>query len=158
MSLVHSIHESHMARLRRIEAAAWKSPATPAPVITRPPSPKSPVEQLLDRLANSPKWMGKGYPKLATVQRIVAAYYNESIFDILSNRRAARVTHVRQIAMYLCAKFTPYSYAEIGRKFGRDHSTIIYGVHRIEALLESDPALFIEIEELKQLLGQMRRG
>lgn len=167
MTLLERIHIDRKARLQRIEAAAWKPRIVqPEPVIEAPPPPEPPppppksrMEQLLESLLAAPKVpLPESYPKVSKIQQITAAYYNESIFEVLSDRRYGNLPRVRQIAMYLCTKFTPLSLAAIGRKFGRDHTTARHGILKIAALCESDPTMFIEIEELKQLIGNMRQA
>ena len=72
---------------------------------------------------------------------------------MLSARRARAVARPRQVAMYLAKQLTARSLPEIGRKFGgRDHTTVIHAVRRIEQLRESDNALNEDVEKLQRLL------
>jgi chromosomal replication initiator protein len=74
--------------------------------------------------------------------------------DILSPRRARAVARPRQAAMYLAKVLTEYSLPEIGRKFGgRDHTTIIHGVRKIEELMAQDRDLAADIDALKRLIA-----
>jgi len=73
------------------------------------------------------------------IQRAVSAYFDLKPIDLVSARRARVVARPRQIAMYLAKRLTTRSLPEIGRKFGgRDHSTVIHAVRRVEALRDSD--------------------
>jgi chromosomal replication initiator protein len=73
---------------------------------------------------------------------------------MLSQRRTANVVRPRQIAMYLAKTLTMRSLPEIGRKFGgRDHTTVLHGVRKIEALVAIDGELDGEIQQLKRRLG-----
>ena len=75
--------------------------------------------------------------------------------DLLSSRRTANVVRPRQIAMYLAKMLTPRSLPEIGRRFGgRDHTTVLHAVRKIEALVDGDKALAEEIELLKRLIQE----
>ncbi|MDP2205239.1 MAG: chromosomal replication initiator protein DnaA [Alphaproteobacteria bacterium] len=88
------------------------------------------------------------------IQRRVADHYNLRMTDILSPRRARPVARPRQVAMYLAKALTEHSLPEIGRKFGgRDHTTIIHGVRKIEELLLTDRQLAADIETLKQRIA-----
>jgi chromosomal replication initiator protein len=92
--------------------------------------------------------------RIEDIQRIVARHYNVSRSDLLSSRRTANVVRPRQIAMYLAKTLTLRSLPEIGRRFGgRDHTTVLHAVRKIEGLIGSDNALATEIESLK---GQLQ--
>ncbi len=79
--------------------------------------------------------------KIEDIQKLVASHYNVSRADILSSRRTANVVRPRQIAMYLAKTLTPRSLPEIGRRFGgRDHTTVLHAVRKIEALAGKDGA------------------
>jgi chromosomal replication initiator protein len=73
--------------------------------------------------------------------------------DLLSSRRTANVVRPRQVAMYLAKVLTLRSLPEIGRRFGgRDHTTVLHAVRKIENLAGNDSALAEEIESLKRQL------
>ena len=92
--------------------------------------------------------------KIEEIQKLVANHYNVSRADILSSRRTAVVVRPRQIAMYLSKVLTLRSLPEIGRRFGgRDHTTVLHAVRKIEGLAGTDGALSQEIELLKRLLS-----
>lgn len=91
--------------------------------------------------------------KIEDIQKLVANRYNVSRADILSERRTAAVVRPRQIAMYLSKSLTLRSLPEIGRRFGgRDHTTVLHAVRKIEQSLTCDIALGEEIELLKRML------
>jgi chromosomal replication initiator protein len=93
--------------------------------------------------------------KIEDIQRMVARQYNVSRADLLSSRRTANVVRPRQIAMYLAKALTLRSLPEIGRRFGgRDHTTVLHAVRKIETLASNDTALAEEIELLKRLLQE----
>ena len=73
------------------------------------------------------------------IQKLVSEHFEIKQIDLLSARRARAVARPRQIAMYLAKRMTTRSLPEIGRKFGgRDHSTVIHAVRRIEELRDTD--------------------
>jgi chromosomal replication initiator protein len=87
------------------------------------------------------------------IQKRVAEHYNIRLADMHSARRARAVARPRQVAMYLCKQLTPRSLPEIGRKFGgRDHTTVMHAVRKIEELRASDTAMAEDIELLRRML------
>jgi len=93
--------------------------------------------------------------KIEDIQKLVASRYNVSRSDILSERRTAAVVRPRQIAMYLSKVLTLRSLPEIGRRFGgRDHTTVLHAVRKIEKALGEDHALSDEVELLKRMLQE----
>jgi chromosomal replication initiator protein len=91
--------------------------------------------------------------KIEDIQKLVATHYNVSRADILSSRRSAGVVKPRQVAMYLSKVLTLRSLPEIGRRFGgRDHTTVLHAVRKIETNSTADPALREDIELLKRML------
>ncbi|MCF4167442.1 chromosomal replication initiator protein DnaA [Zavarzinia compransoris] len=87
------------------------------------------------------------------IQRKVAEFYGVRLNDLLSSRRARVVARPRQVAMYLAKQLTSRSLPEIGRKFGgRDHTTVIHAVRKIEELCAGDTTFFEDIESLRRML------
>jgi chromosomal replication initiator protein len=86
------------------------------------------------------------------IQSTVAWRYGISRDDMLSDARAARLARPRQIAMYLARKLTTLSLPAIGRKFRRDHTTVLHAVRVIDAGVATDQGLQAHI---KALLSQM---
>lgn len=75
---------------------------------------------------------------VAGIQAMVADYYGIDTADMLSARRGRDVAHPRQLAMLLAREFTPKSLPDIGRRFNRDHTTVIYGIRAAEARMVED--------------------
>ena len=91
--------------------------------------------------------------KIEDIQRLVARHYDVSRADLLSSRRTAKVVRPRQIAMYLAKTLTLRSLPEIGRRFGgRDHTTVLHAVRKIENLVNINSTLAEEVGLLKRLL------
>ncbi len=87
------------------------------------------------------------------IKRRVAEYYNLRMTDLISARRARAVARPRQVAMFLCKNLTPRSLPEIGRGFGgRDHTTVIHAIRKIEELRATDSQLNEDIELLRRKL------
>jgi len=87
------------------------------------------------------------------IQRKVAEHFHLKLSDLLCARRAREVARPRQIAMYLAKKLTPRSLPEIGRRFGgRDHTTVMHAVKRIEQLRASDHDLDADVVLLTRQL------
>jgi chromosomal replication initiator protein len=91
--------------------------------------------------------------KIEDIQKVVASHYNVSKQDLLSARRTRAIVRPRQIAMYLAKTMTPRSFPEIGKRFGgRDHTTVLHAVRKVEELAAADEVLAQEIELLKRLI------
>ena len=87
------------------------------------------------------------------IQKKVAEHFNIRLSDMSSPRRARAVARPRQIAMYLSKQLTSRSLPEIGRTFGgRDHTTVMHAVSRIEALKVEDNIMADDLELLKRNL------
>jgi chromosomal replication initiator protein len=87
------------------------------------------------------------------IQRRVAEHFNIRLSEMTSDRRARAVARPRQVAMYLAKQLTTRSLPEIGRKFGgRDHTTVMHAVRKIQELTLSDRALAEDVELLRRML------
>ena len=87
------------------------------------------------------------------IQRRVAEHFNIKLGEMSSERRARAIARPRQVAMYLAKQLTTRSLPEIGRKFGgRDHTTVMHAVRKIEELKATDPALAEDVELLRRML------
>ena len=87
------------------------------------------------------------------IQNKVASYYNIKIDDLISSRRIRTFARPRQVAMYLTKKLTTRSLPEIGRKFGgRDHTTVIHAVKKIEELKQNNPKFDEDINLITQMI------
>ncbi|HLB06372.1 MAG TPA: chromosomal replication initiator protein DnaA, partial [Alphaproteobacteria bacterium] len=87
------------------------------------------------------------------IQKRVAEHYNVKLAEMFSHRRARVVARPRQVAMYLAKQLTLRSLPEIGRKFGgRDHTTVMHAVRRIEQLKEANAELSEDIELIRRML------
>ncbi|MFC4671547.1 chromosomal replication initiator protein DnaA [Seohaeicola nanhaiensis] len=89
------------------------------------------------------------------IQRKVSEYYTIRLSDMIGPKRLRSYARPRQVAMYLCKQLTSRSLPEIGRRFGgRDHTTVMHGVRRIEELRESDSQMAEDIENLRRQLDE----
>ncbi|MEM6311220.1 MAG: chromosomal replication initiator protein DnaA [Pseudomonadota bacterium] len=87
------------------------------------------------------------------IQRKVSEHYNIRLSDMIGPKRLRSYARPRQVAMYLCKQLTSRSLPEIGRRFGgRDHTTVMHGVRRIEELKVSDGQIAEDIEMLRRAL------
>ena len=87
------------------------------------------------------------------IQRKVAEHFNIRLSDMHSARRARQVARPRQVAMYLAKQLTARSLPEIGRKFGgRDHTTVMHAVRKIEELSNDDASFAQDVEILRRAL------
>jgi chromosomal replication initiator protein len=87
------------------------------------------------------------------IQRRVAEHFNIKQADMQSPRRARQVARPRQVAMYLAKQLTTRSLPEIGRKFGgRDHTTVMHAVKKVEELCAADAGFSEDVDLLKRML------
>ncbi len=90
------------------------------------------------------------------IKQQVAEHYQLKIADMNSARRARHIARPRQIAMYLCKQLTTHSFPEIGRRFGgKDHTTILHAVRRVEELQAVEPEI---ASDIKTLAAAIKRG
>jgi chromosomal replication initiator protein len=87
------------------------------------------------------------------IQKKVAEHFNIRMADMVSSRKQRAIARPRQIAMYLSKRLTSRSLPEIGRKFGgRDHTTVMHAVRKVEELMSQDPAFAEDVELLERML------
>ena len=87
------------------------------------------------------------------IQRKVAEHYNIRLSDIIGPKRVRTIARPRQVAMFLAKRMTIRSLPEIGRRFGgRDHTTVMHGVRRIEELKINDHQIAEDLELLRRTL------
>ena len=94
---------------------------------------------------------------IEAIQRTVAEHFKLRVSDLKSKRRQRAFAHPRQIAMFLSRKLTNASYPEIGDKFGgKDHTTVMHNVRKIEVNIDKDLDLKAHIEALERQLEQLQ--
>ncbi|MEI9902727.1 MAG: chromosomal replication initiator protein DnaA, partial [Asticcacaulis sp.] len=87
------------------------------------------------------------------IQKLTADHFGLKQSDLLSERRTRSVARPRQVAMWLCKQHTTRSYPDIGRRFGgRDHTTVLHAVKKVEELLTSDDQIARDVEALTRKL------
>ena len=90
---------------------------------------------------------------IASIQKAVADYYSITVEVLKGKKRSANIAYPRMVAMYLCRMLTDQSFPRIGLEFGgRDHSTVIHAVDKIESDLKVDNNLKDAINEIKSKL------
>jgi chromosomal replication initiator protein len=88
------------------------------------------------------------------IQKTICDYYNVKLGDLKAKRRTKNIAVPRQVAMYLCRKYTETSFPAIGTKFGgRDHSTVIHASKTIEKKIKEDPYMQNTIDKLERNLN-----
>ena len=119
-----------------------------ASLVGRPINLEMTQECLADLLRSSERKI-----TIEEIKRRVADYYHLRMTDLISARRARAVARPRQVAMFLCKTLTSRSLPEIGRGFGgRDHTTVIHAVKKIEELRSVDSQINEDIENLRRIL------
>jgi chromosomal replication initiator protein len=141
--LAHKISSN----VRELEGALNRVVAH-ATLVGRPVTLESTQEVLHDLLRANDRRI-----TIDDIQKRVAEHYNIKVSDMHSARRSRSVARPRQVAMYLSKKFTSKSLPEIGRRFGgKDHTTVIHAVRRIEELVSTDSEFAQDVELLSKML------
>ena len=110
------------------------------------------LETIQDTLSDS-RYIAGQRLTVDRIQRAVAEEFDITLNDMVSKRRTRIVARPRQVAMYLCKKMTKRSLPDIGRRFGgRDHTTVMHAVKRIEDLRQDDPQFHAKIQTLESNL------
>ncbi len=89
-----------------------------------------------------------GAAEIRGIPEIVAMQFQITIGEMLSHRRDRRVARPRQVAMWLCQRVAMESFSGIGRYFGRDHTTVMAAIRRVDLLMAGDAALAAVVWEL----------
>ena len=143
-------------RLARIAAAAVQ-PAWPAVEKAQAIKPLPAPRPLVKPARASKPWFAADVvfkPTIREVQVAVGSYYCVTAMDIRSARRDGPIIKPRQVAMYLAREVAREELTKIGRHFGgRDHTTVIHAVRKMEALIEVDMILAGEVAELTRRLS-----
>jgi len=135
------------SNVRELEGALNRITAH-AELVHRPITLESTQELLHDLLRASDRRV-----TIDEIQKRVAEHYNIKVADMHSARRARTVARPRQVAMYLSKQLTPRSLPEIGRKFGgRDHTTVMHAVRKVEELCSQDRSFAEDVELLRRML------
>jgi len=107
-------------------------------------------DALAKLIANTPTGL-----TIETIQREVATYFDVKLHDLKGPKRHRAVAHPRMVAMYLARKLTNMSFPEIGSRFGgKDHSTVISAVRKIERLCVEEPTVKSVVSTLESHLRQ----
>lgn len=93
-------------------------------------------------------------PRISEIVLACSRHYRIGILDIMSRDRTLQIVRCRQVAMYLAKTLTLRSLPEIGRRFGgKDHTTVLHAVRKIEGLLPVVPELAADVAAIKSKLG-----
>ena len=96
----------------------------------------------------------RGEPTMEDIIQVVTERYGVKLSELQSKRRTAAITWPRQVAMFLARHITRHSLEEVGAYFGgRDHTTVMYGVSKVQKGLNKEPEVRQQLNELLQRLG-----
>jgi hypothetical protein len=162
VSLLERLHSDHKARLARIEAAAYRREIAvhkPMLVYQEPPAivaldatEPTPVPEHSQPVPWRKEW-------ISTTTRVKLAvledYPDVTLTDIDSRRRQTTVVLARHVAMYLIKTKTLKSLPEIGRRFGgRDHTTALHGIKKVERMINSDKEFAAHVAGIRQRIEE----
>ena len=92
---------------------------------------------------------------IADIQKEVETFYRVSHAELVGKKRAREIIHARQVAIYLCRQMLDLPFNDIGKKFNRDHSTVMYSVTNIEEKMKENRELREELETLRQIIHEI---
>lgn len=171
-ALAIELHRQHLERRARFFGAPARR-AVPVQEVPPPPPPPPPPlaagvpripADLLQALANPARPVPAPRPSrakprrvlLADVRRVAAKFYRLSEDDLIGPSRRRTIARARQTAIYVARRVTERSSHQIGTAFGgRDHTTVLHSVQRIEQTMTTSRAMVDEVEALAALC---RRG
>ena len=106
-----------------------------------------------DVLRNVIKTEDRSVP-IESIQKSVGSYFNLKISDLKAKKKTKQIVLARQIAIYLSRKLSRLSLIEIGERFGgKDHSTVLHAIHKIEQQIQKDQKLMGTVETIKSKLN-----
>ena len=113
------------------------------------------AQQQLKDTFGSPK---QGNISIETIQKVVAEHYSISFVDLKGKKRTKNIVYPRQLSMYITKELTEYSTTEIGAEFGgRDHTTVMHSIEKIEEDIKADPSLKQTIETIKRKIYDFKK-
>lgn len=151
-----------LASLRRHHGEVEPEGAVPVPIAksipVEPPKPLAPIPNAVIAGACKIAFPPIIINQIEAIQRAVLQEFpGLTMADMKSARRTGAIVNARQIAMYLARQITSRSLPEIGRRFGgRDHTTVLHAVRKIEAKLEKNTELGAQILRIKENIPEIR--
>ena len=144
------IAKNIQSNVRELEGALLKS-LNYAELMNRPLTLDLVKELLSDSLTSQ----ASNVVTVESIQKTISEFYNISIADLKSSKRNKSIAGPRHIAVWLCKKMTEYSLSDIGEEFGgRDHTTIMSSIRKIDDLLKTDSTMSDTVKLLeKQIKG-----
>jgi chromosomal replication initiator protein len=117
------------------------------------------IDLAKDALKNIIKEQDRKILSIESIQKEVSNFFGIRIQDLKSERKQKNIAIPRQIAMFLARRYTGASFPEIGEKFGgKDHSTVIHAVRKIEDMIKKDSALKSTIDSVSRKIEALRSG
>lgn len=144
------IAKNIQSNVRELEGALLKS-LNYAELMNRPLT----LDLVKELLSDSMTSQASNVVTVESIQKTISEFYNISIADLKSSKRNKSIAGPRHIAVWLCKKMTEYSLSDIGEEFGgRDHTTIMSSIRKIDDLLKTDSTMNDTVKLLeKQIKG-----
>lgn len=142
------------ARIRAKAEALHPKPVVvekpPEPIIAPEPEPSFQFKRPFFTIEDD--WP-LGAHSIPMIQKVVCKYFRITMTQMLGQRRTAPIVRPRQVAMYLCRRLTKRSWPDIASRFGgRDHTTAIAAVNRIEIMMANDATFSASVNELLEIV------
>lgn len=169
MSLREQLNDAHLARWKKfyppekpqpalVVVAPVVKPEAPAPVVipVDPAQSVWPSTALVADEAEGNLWPPEPLrrPTVRSIQIAVVQHFDIRMVNLLSERRDQMIVRPRQIGMYLSKRHTTQSLPQIGKLYGgKDHTTVLHAVRKIEGLLPSDEKLAADVAAIETALG-----
>lgn len=135
--------ERYLGRLYRLHPERAPKSGVPPVIVDVPEIVHLPTHRTIDDATNRMIFIPQ------EIMKTVAEFYGASHQEIVGPSRFGNIVRARQVAMYLCHKLVRISLSDIGRRFDRDHTTVLHAVRRINQKILKDARLCDEIDILK---------
>ncbi len=146
-SFSESLRRARKARLKRMAPAAGPAPRH----VLDPDYERAWAAEMLGVIDGGGRAPGK--LRVWEIQRVTANHFGVTCSDLQMTRKTGDLVLPRHVAMYLAKQLTPKSLPAIGRCFGRDHSTVLHAVRKIDALLPHDAELAAHVACIREALS-----
>ena len=149
------LHHQRKARMARYFKPASEAPKPEPPAAPEPDPPMKPL--WFGIVYEIPISRSNGLPRVESVLKACAEYFGITEGELKSDRRPKCISGPRQMAMYLAKTLTLRSLPEIGRRLGgKDHTTVLHGVKKIERLIRSDVETAFDAAHIEMMILERR--
>ena len=97
--------------------------------------------------------LNQAKPRIRTIERATCLYFKVDRYTFNTRSQRKEISYMRHVAMYVCNQYTGRSFPEIGRYFGKDHTTVLHGVHKIKGMIGDCQRTHDAVRAILELIG-----